>query len=62
MTMNELDQRIAELRARPLRLLCQTPKGRKQIMTPQECRRTGSRYIHVVIDDLDQLLAAELGG
>ena len=31
-------------------------------MTLEECRRTGSVYIHVAADDLDALLAAELGG
>lgn len=30
-------------------------------MTLEECRWTGSSYIHVVTDDLDQLLAVELG-
>lgn len=61
MKIAELEQRIAELRSRPLLLVCQDRKGRKKIMTLEECRRTGSSYIHVVADDLDALLSAELG-
>lgn len=59
--MDTLEQQIAELRRRPLLVLCKTPKGKEQIMTVRECYQTGSRYIHVVVDELDQLLAAELG-
>ena len=46
MTLGELDKSIAELRSRPLLLVC---------------RRTGSVYIHIAADDLDALLSAELG-
>lgn len=62
MTIAELEQRIAELRSRPLLLVCRDRKGREKVMTLEECRRTGSVYIHVAADDLDVLLAAELGG
>lgn len=62
MTIAELEQRIAELRSRPLLLVCRDRKGREKVMTPAECRRTGSIFIHVAVDDLDALLAAELGG
>ena len=62
MTIAELEQRIAELRSRPLLLVCRDHKGRQKVMTPAECRRTGSVYVHVAADDLDALLAAELGG
>lgn len=61
MEIMELEQRIAELRSRPLLLVCRDPKGRQKVMTPEECRRTGSSYIHVAADDLDALLSAELG-
>ena len=59
--MDTLVQQIAELRRRPLLIVCKTPKGKEQVMDLEECRRTGSRYIHIAADDLDQLLAAELG-
>ncbi len=62
MTIIELERRIAELRSRPLLLVCRDGKGRERIMTLEECRRTGSVYIHIVADDLDGFLTAELGG
>ena len=58
--MTDLQERVQHLRARPLLLLCRTPKGKEQTMTLEECRRTGSAYIHIVADDLDQLLSAAL--
>lgn len=60
-TMDTLEQQVAELRSRPLLILCRTPKGKEQVMTLEECRQTGSRYIHLAADALDRLLAAELG-
>lgn len=62
MTIEELERRIAELRSRPLLLVCRDRKGRERIMTQEECRRTDSVYIHIAADDLDALLSAELGG
>ena len=62
MTAAELEKSIAELRSRPLLLVCRDKKGRQKVMTLDECRRTGSVYIHVAADDLDVLLSAELGG
>lgn len=62
MTIAELEQRIAELRSHPLLLVCRDRKGREKVMTLAECRRTGSIFLHIVADDLDMLLSAELGG
>ena len=62
MTADELERAIQRLRARPLLLVCRTPKGEERVMTPEECRRTGSVYVHIVADDLDKLLAVELAG
>ena len=62
MTLEELEKAIAELRSHPLLLVCRDRKGRQKVMTLEECRRTVSVYIHVAADDLDALLAAELGG
>lgn len=61
MTIAELEQRILELRSRPLLLVCRDRKGREKVMTLAECRRTGSVFLHIAADDLDVLLAAELG-
>lgn len=62
MEIQELEQRITELRSRPLLLVCRDEKGRLKVMTPAECRRTGNVYVHIAADDLDALLSAELGG
>ena len=62
MTNEELTQAVQELQARPLVLLCRTPTGRMRCMSVQECVRSGSTYIQMVWDELDQLLCAELGG
>lgn len=51
-----------ELRSRPLLVVCRTPTGKERVMTVEECRRTGSIFLHVAADDLDALLGAELGG
>ena len=62
MTIAELEQRVMELRSRPLVLVCRTPKGKEQVMSVRECMTTGSVYVHIVADELDELLSAELGG
>lgn len=61
MEIAELEKAIAELRSTPLLLVCRDRKGRQKVMTPAECRRTGSVFLHVVADSLDALLSAELG-
>lgn len=61
MTIAELERQIAVLRSRPLVLLCRTPKGKDRVMTVRECVDTGSVYIHIAADELDELLAAQLG-
>ena len=53
MEIAELEQRISELRSRPLLLVCRDRKGRERIMTPAECCQTGSVFLHVAADDLD---------
>ena len=62
MEIKELEQRIAELRSRPLLLVCRDRKGKEQTISLQKCMRTGSVFLHVAADDLDKLLGAELGG
>lgn len=60
MTPDELEMRIAQLRARPLMLLCRTPGGKIQVMTVRECVETRANFVHIVADDLDMLLETEL--
>ena len=62
MEIHELNRCIPELRRKPLMMVCRTPKGTSKVMNLEECKRSGSTYIHVAVDDLDELLAAELGG
>lgn len=59
-TIDKLEQQVAELRSRPLMVLCKTPDGKEKVMCLEERHRTGSRYIHVAANDLDQLLSAAL--
>jgi len=61
--VDDLERRIAYLRARPLLLLCRTPQGVERAMTVQECCQTGSAYIRCLVpDELDVLLEQALGG
>ena len=62
MSILELENRVAEIQAKPLQLVCVTRKGERRIMTIRECAESKSRFVHVVVDDLDRLLGAELGG
>ncbi len=60
MTLAELEKRIEMMRSRPLVLLCRTPGGEEREMSVKECVASGSAFIHMVMDDLDSLLAREL--
>ena len=62
MSILELESRVAEIQAKPLQLVCVTPKGKRRVMTIRECMETGAKFVHIVVDDLDALLGAELGG
>ena len=61
MDFPKLEQRVSELRTRPLRLHCRLPNGREAVLTVADAVETGATYIHIAADDLDELLAAELG-
>lgn len=61
MEIHELNRRITELRRKPLMMVCRTPKGTLRVMTAEECKMSGSTYIHIAVNDIDELLAAELG-
>lgn len=58
----ELEARVAEIRSQPMHVVCVTPKGRMKVMTVRECMESGAHFLHVVADELDKLLADELGG
>lgn len=60
MSIEELEQRIMELRSHPLLLVCRARNGKERLMSVKECAETGSAYIHVAADELDVLLSNEL--
>ena len=62
MTVEELEEQIEKLRTGPLLLVCRTPAGKEKAMSIRECMETGSRFLHVAADELDNLLEQELGG
>lgn len=58
----ELEQRISEIRTRPLLLRCRTPNGCETVLTVADAVKAGATYIHIVADGLDEFLDSELGG
>lgn len=62
MDILELENRVEEIRAQPLQLVCVTRKGERRIMGVRECWETGARFLHVAADDLDGVLGVALGG
>ena len=62
MDILELESRAAEIRAKPLQLVCVMPTGRVCTATVRECWESGGRFLHVADDELDALLGAALGG
>ena len=62
MTVEELEKQVEKLRTGPLLLVCRTPAGKEKAMSIRECMETGSRFLHVAADELDNLLEQELGG
>ena len=62
MDISEIESRAAEVRAKPLQLVCVMPTGRICTATIRECWESGSRFLHVADDELDALLGAALGG
>ena len=56
MSINELEQKVAEIRAKPLQLVCVTRKGEKRVMSTRECWETEAKFLHIAADDLDKLL------
>ena len=62
MDVLELENKVAEIRAKPLLLVCAMPTGRICTATVRECWESGGRFLHVADDELDELLGRELGG
>ena len=62
MDFPKLEQHVSELRTRPLLLCCRLSNGREAVLTVADAVKAGATYVHIVADDLDEFLAAELGG
>lgn len=62
MEIDEIETKIDKIRSRPLQLLCLMPSGKMRVLTVRQCWTAKARFLHVVADDLDQLLGAEFGG
>ena len=60
MDILELERQIRSLRSRPLLVVCKTSKGKECGMSLRECVETGSAFLHVAADELDELLEREL--
>lgn len=60
MTICEIEQQVKILRERPLRIVCQTPMGQVRSMSVRECVETGSSFLHIAADELDELLEQAL--
>lgn len=58
----DLLEEIAQTRAKPLQIECQRPDGSRVVCTVEECRAHHWRYVHIVADDLDELLDRALNG
>lgn len=61
MTVLEIEKRIADIRGKPLLLVCRTPKGKVCCMSVRECLETGSSFLHIAADELDEMLEQVLG-
>lgn len=62
MDISEIEAKIKEIRDGSLKLLCLMPSGKTRTLTVRECIEAKAKYVHVVVDQLDELLGRELGG
>lgn len=62
MDILEIENKVAEIRGRPLKVICVMPTGRICTATVRQCAESKARYVRIIVDELDALLGAELGG
>lgn len=62
MQIPDLLEEIAQTRAKPLQIECQRPDGSHTVCSVEECIAHGWRYVHIVADELDDLLDCALNG
>ena len=58
----DLLEEIAQTRAKPLQIECQRPDGSRTVCSVEECSAHRWRYVHIVADELDELLDRTLNG
>lgn len=58
----DLLEEIAQTRAKPLQIECQRPDGSHTVCSVEKCSAHGWRYVHIVADELDDLLDRALNG
>ena len=62
MDISELENKVAEIMAKPTRLICITKAGTTRTMSISECKATGARFLCVDCTEADTVLGLELGG
>lgn len=62
MDILQIETKADEILRRPLLMVCATKKGERRVMTIRECVEAKARYVHVVVDQLDEFLGVTLGG
>lgn len=62
MTIDALEQAVAQIRNKPLLLVCVLPTGKTCTTTIRECFASGAKYLHIAADELDEVLGRALGG
>ena len=62
MSIDEIERAVQAIRAKPLQLIGITPTGERCIMSVRQCVKSKAKYLHIVADELDELLGAALGG
>lgn len=50
---------VEKLKEKPALVLCRTKNGEECILPIEECVRIEAKYIHLVCDELDELIARE---
>lgn len=58
----DLLEEIAQTRDKPLQIECQRPDGSRTVCSVEACSAHGWRYVHIVADELDELLDRALNG
>ena len=50
---------VEKLKEKQTLVLCRTKSGKECVLPFEECVRIGAKYIHLVCDELDELITRE---